>query len=507
MKKLLLLFPIAAGLLRVPAAAQTVYTNPLLEESDAYIAGNPFQRDLLLFVDLLRTTHPAFCTGEEHPFDADSLARAEYAAAADCTSPKALEERLQRIAARLHDGHTRIAAGSKNPNVYPFGVFPDGDDLRLAAVAREHEASLGKIITAINDRPAAEVLDGFRAGMSCDNEEGFRRSAGSLLSARDAWQRHPCDRTDSLLRLTFADGKSIELKPCPRKACDMAAVPRRKQEPVVRQTKDAFAYTLLPEKRLCYLFFNSCIDQDAYRMMYRRMSHPITEEVERKLQELPRFNRFLEEMFARMEEEGVTTLVVDLRSNRGGNSRLCDQLLAWLRPHEELRRFTSAIRLSPLWAEQYPEPARQMREAFAEADRRIDPDRLYASADLDFGTKQAEQSDPERTGPLFRGRVVVVQSARTYSSAGILATMIADNGIGTLIGEPGTFRPTHFGDILNWKLPHTGIRGSVSHKLFRRPDRSRDAESSLRPDATLPLTWDDFLQGTDVFQQWILENL
>lgn len=59
---------------------------------------------------------------------------------------------------------------------------------------------------------------------------------------------------------------------------------------------------------------------------------------------------------------------------------------------------------------------------------------------------------------------------------------------GTVIGAPGTFRATHYGDVLAWELPGTGIRGSVSHKLFRRPDPSRDAELSLRPDVVLPPT-------------------
>lgn len=508
MKPLLM---IAAALLGAPAAAQTVYHNPAVEQSEEYLSGNPCQRDLLLFVDLLRTTHPVFCTGEKHPFDPDSLARAEYAAAADCPSAAALSVRLQRIAARLRDGHTRVYAPSENPNRYPFGIFRDGDRLRLTSIVREHEALLGRVITAINDRPVAEVLDGFRQGISCDNEAACRVLTDRMLPTREAWQNHPADRPDSLLRLTFDDATSIFLKPCPRKACDMVSIPRRKPEPTVRQTKEPFACTLLGEKGLCYLFFNKCADRESYRLIYRYRGIPVTEEVERELQKIPRFEDFLDEMFSHMQQQGITTLVVDLRSNQGGNSRLCDELLSRLQPLDELRKYTASIRLSPLWEEQYPEPARQLREACSRAGRTLDTEHLYDLSDpiFDDGEPQmtAARQDSTAGKPLFRGRVILVQSDRTFSSAGILSTMVADNVLGTIIGQPSSFRPTHYGDILSWELPETKIRGSVSHKIFRRPDPSRDGEDSLRPDVVLTLTWDDYLKGTDRFQQWIMENL
>lgn len=104
-------------------------------------------------MDLLRTPQPAFCSGQRPPFDPDSLLRAEYPLAADCTSATALHARLRRIASRLHDEHTRIHASSNNPNRYPLRVFRAGNELRLIAVARKHETALGKRIAAINDRP------------------------------------------------------------------------------------------------------------------------------------------------------------------------------------------------------------------------------------------------------------------------------------------------------------------------------------------------------------------
>lgn len=416
-----------------------------------------------------------------------------------------LADRLQRIAARLGDGHTRVGSPSKNPNRYPFGIFLDGDSLRLRSVAPAHEAALGKAIAAINDRPVAEVLDGFRERISYDNEQTFRRMTGRLLTSRDAWQSHPCDRPDSVLRLTFSDGGCIELPPCPRGGCKTVSVPRRSADRPIFRSEDAFSYAIVPEKKLCYLIFNQCIDRETYRMMYRNRGIPITDQIERKLQGIPAFAPFLDEMFARMEAEGATALVIDLGRNQGGNSRLCDELISRLQPLAKLRGFISSVRLSPLWAEQYPEPARKVREAFARAGRKIDPDSLYDPADPLFAIIRNRKPDPGK--PLFRGRVIVLQSELTYSSAGILSSMIADNGLGTIVGRPSSFSPTHYGDMLSWKLPNTAVSGSVSHKIFHRPDRSRDGERSLLPDVMLTRTWQDYLDGKDIYQQWVLDNL
>ena len=52
---------------------------------------------------------------------------------------------------------------------------------------------------------------------------------------------------------------------------------------------------------------------------------------------MPDFGAFLKEMFGEMERNDVKTLVIDVRDNGGGNSRLCNQLLSWLKPIEDIR--------------------------------------------------------------------------------------------------------------------------------------------------------------------------
>lgn len=512
MQKFLFLLA-AAGALAVPLKAQIVYTNPAVEQSDAYLSGNPCQRDLLLFVELLRTSHPAFCTGQKPPFAPDSVAEAGYRRAARCRSAEELQPLLQQIAAGLHDGHTQVQAPSKTRSHYPLQVFQDGEELRLQSVAREYASQLGKRIDSMNGHPAQEVLDSFRTAVCCDNDAGFRRAANTILQSPQLWQQSPYGRKDSVLRITFADGERIELSPRSGKPRNLQPIRTEVVSYPVRRTREAFAYTLLPERSVCYLQFNRCQDRSAMRMIYRYTGMEITEKIEEKLQSMPRFDDFLEEMFRRIETDSIRTLVIDLSRNGGGNSRLCDVLLSWLRPRGSLETFTSLIRLSPLWERQYLKLARKMRERFARSGQTIDPDRLYDLRDTLLSGKRESGGEPDRLFRVnkepercFSGRVVVVQGPQTYSSAGILATMIADNGIGEVIGVEGSFSPSHWGDLLLWELPNTGLSGTVSSKRFRRPDTSRDAEPSLRPDAVLTQTWEEFRRGIDPVLEWLLDR-
>ena len=80
---------------------------------------------------------------------------------------------------------------------------------------------------------------------------------------------------------------------------------------------------------------------------------------EEQLAQVPDFGEFLQEMFSEMRRQGVKTLMVDVRYNGGGNSKLCSQLLSWLKPVDEMRETSSLIRVSKLWETQYPDLAKE----------------------------------------------------------------------------------------------------------------------------------------------------
>ena len=101
---------------------------------------------------------------------------------------------------------------------------------------------------------------------------------------------------------------------------------------------------------------------------------------------------------------------------------------------------------------------------------------------------------------LFEGQVVFVMSLKTYSSAGILLTDARDNHVGTIIGTTSTFSPSHYGEILPYRLPNTDVLGTISCKFFARPDAATVDDTCMQPDVEVNL------DNKDAVWQFIVEK-
>ena len=225
------------------------------------------------------------------------------------------------------------------------------------------------------------------------------------------------------------------------------------REHIMRQHASYYDYQIFPDKSICYLQFNVCADAQV---------NP--------------FGPFLDGMFAQMEAEGIGTLVVDAQYNSGGSSRVCDQLLQHLLPVLDSKNFTTYIRFSDLMAMYNP----RIAVVKAQWDSDGHADELY---------QVPEQKIPDdyQQPDIFGGQVVFVMGPRTYSSAGILLTMARDNQVGPVIGTKSTFSPSHYGEILPYRLPNTGVLGTISCKFFARPDAATVDDPCMYPDVEIDL--------------------
>ena len=366
MKKILL--SLAAILSSAMLTAQDVSQFKQLDDSlfastPAYQQGNKYQRDAILFVDMLADTHPYYIKKERR----DILFARQDAlleACAKCSSDTAFVSLLRNTLGDLRDKHTDII-----------------DMQRLKA-----------------DRQAAA-----------------EKPEAQADTAYDA---------------------------------------------IMAYKGDLFHYTILPEEKVCYLQFNRCMDARTMRN-----------------DSLPRWDKLLDEMFSKMKSDGITALVVDAQYNNGGSSRLCDELLVRLRPLAELKNFSTALRFSRLMAAYNPRIA--VAKAAWEDDGHIDE--LYA---IPSGKTPQQFVQPE----VYGGKVIFVQGKKTFSSAGMLMTLARDNNIGTIVGTTSTYTPSHYGEVLPFRLPNTGVLGSVSCKFFARPDAAHVDDKTLEPDTALDLT-------------------
>ncbi|MBO7660571.1 MAG: hypothetical protein J6S65_03440, partial [Bacteroidaceae bacterium] len=63
-----------------------VYSNASVEASEEYQKGNKYQKDFLLMMHLLETTHPAFTDVVQAPFKLPGVSRNGYRHLARCTN-------------------------------------------------------------------------------------------------------------------------------------------------------------------------------------------------------------------------------------------------------------------------------------------------------------------------------------------------------------------------------------------------------------------------------------
>ncbi len=148
-----------------------------------------------------------------------------------------------------------------------------------------------------------------------------------------------------------------------------------------------------------------------------------------------RFLSFTRAAFARMREEGVSALTIDVSENGGGDDALW---LDGLMPYLAMRPY----RTGSTYVKTVLEPDAARGETAGQV------------VHGEIGTwRQPDMDNPLR----FRGKVSVAIGPSTYSSAVLFANVMRDFGFGTLAGIGGAARRTQSGGIRRFVLPHSGL--------------------------------------------------
>ena len=158
-----------------------------------------------------------------------------------------------------------------------------------------------------------------------------------------------------------------------------------------------------------------------------------------------------------MRNAGTRTLIIDIRANPGGDD---DVWIEGIMPYIATRSFSngSSYRLKIIEGRQ------------KEGQKVGDVVR----------SSQETQYPPQLDNPLrFKGKVYVLISPRTYSSAVLFSTVMQDGGFGTLAGIGGAARSTQSGGTQNIKLPNTQMTMVVPRFVL---DRSSGSKGLLQPD-------------------------
>lgn len=167
-----------------------------------------------------------------------------------------------------------------------------------------------------------------------------------------------------------------------------------------------------------------------------------------------RFVQFTRTAFARMRDEGVTELTIDISDNGGGDDAMW---LDGLMPYLATRPYRTGSTYVKMVAE--PDTARG--------------ERAGQVVQGEIGTWRQPEPDSSMR---FQGKVVVAIGPSTYSSAVLFANVMQDFGFGTLAGAGGAARRTQSGGVRKFMLPHSGLALWVPRFILAPPSgAARDA--------------------------------
>ena len=463
--------------------------NEEIESSKRYQKGNIYQKDLLLYVDMLGETHPYYAD-EANRAKLEKQAKRMYRECAKINTDYYFKIYLQRFASSLHDGHTSIYYWEDLNKIFPIGLDIDGDNPYIINItSEEHRDLLGKEVVEINTYPVKQVLEWARPLVSADNDVNFDNLVTQYLMISEFYI--PLCFGNMQLHLTLADGSNVTIDRINRSDFRVAQLQHNTANRVTAQRGVLFDYTIFEAEGICYMQFNQFAD---------RVTHP-------NYPQLARFDDTMRDMMAEMEAKGIETLVVDLQYNGGGNSSLGTVLLSWLQPYKETQNVSVTLRYSDLLCQHYP-----YYQNFTVEGEPLERGKCYDFWSFDHSKnykvdyeKQQDSTqhiiniDPER---IFKGNVVFIQGRDSFSSASLLLTLAQDNGIGIIIGERAGGKPCHYGDILYCTLPNTNTLVTVSHKYFIRPNRALEHAEYIEPDIVIDLDNPE----RDMAWEWIVEN-
>ena len=351
---------------------------------------------------------------------------------------------FQRIAALVNDGHTAVY----NPRLpshkklafhhLPLMLYYFGTELHVRAASEKYSDLVGKRVLKIGDRDIKDIEeDLWRYHHGNDNRMQFYWQTPWYLVIPETLKYYGA--TNSLMKVKFTLGdekgvvetlvveteqlltKSYQKSTAPEEWVNMSDdagrdIPYYLQDPDVH-----FWHTKLQDKNLMYLQINKI----------------------RNKKELT-LERYMEQVMDQAEEERVKALIIDLRLNNGGNTRLMKPLIKRIIKSEQINQ---------------------------------------------------------------RGKLFVITGRNTFSAAMNLSSALEKWTNAIFVGEPTGSSPNFVGEEKNIRLPYSRLNISISNTAWIGGLNSLDTRKWIAPELGASLNAKDYEQNRDPSLSAILDYL
>lgn len=440
---------------------------------------NHYQHDFCLLIDKLIDTHPnvyhTLCETQFHDEKDKTLLLLE-----DVTDDFQAKILYQKFIKKINDGHTcLIDFYNMNENKFGIRIEKIAKDFYIKNIHTDYpEELIGQKIIQIADMPVKDTYEKISQLICSDNQFGDEKSFCNRFSNSPLIYKSLEIIQSDELTLLLENGKSIIVK-----AYQNPVFYKPRIEGLTKLSDNHFDYWIT--NNVCYFQFNAFFDQQTanfYRESGMFKDDLLAYFVQKAKDKGGDFRDFLNKMMSDIEKNQINHLIIDLRYNGGGNSTLGDQLLSCILEEKQSISCGRVDRkISNLLKECRPYHFLNYLKDKDETDLpfMIYDEKLITREDMFYNSDNPFYFKPPFK---FKGQVYLLIGKSTFSSALMLAYTMSDNDIAITIGEPTSGKPTHYGDIISFTLPHTGAVVQVSHSKFYRPNESKNDEDALYPD-------------------------
>ena len=236
---------------------------------------------------------------------------------------------LMALVASIGDGHTSLNfapfyEGESAWRLFPLSVAWLEDGWYVVGVDGNHRNLLGARLNAIDDTPIDIAFSRIAPLVAADNEVQQRTTGAAMLVTADVLAALEVSDAADQARFAFTliDGQNVEatlaaLAPADVQLQGIQPNPPLPEPPLaLRNPERWYWFETLPGTNTLYFQYDRCAE----------------------MTDLP-FADFTADLFETVARENLTRLVVDLRSNGGGNSSVLRPFLAALAAQPELEVF------------------------------------------------------------------------------------------------------------------------------------------------------------------------
>lgn len=516
----------------LPVAAHDDVSTPV---EPGRIAREALRADIDQLARLLIDSHPnPFAAEGEQAFRARVAATLQAIPAAGMT-PRAFLRLARPLVASLRDGHTSIRSAPSGEQPRQVRLLTDIVDERtyVSGVFDETQRwALGGLIESVEDLAFPELVTRTSRMRGAENPYNNLMHLGAILAdAALLEDLLALERPLSTVRVQVltTDGTRRELRVEVRPESDTTPILPASTLPKIQENAAKMGWGWAPaQSQTAILRIGSMAHyREAFEIWraagYQRQlgayldsvaGGATTDSIARKIARVPSATELLEQLFSALQKQKATTLVVDLRGNSGGSSAMDVILGHFLWSHAELLESDDGYqvpRLSALYFANYG--ATSLEQVRAESGRPSfqlgdydEREQKAWEARRARGLDAAERTRREQAlatqiarmpsfarvwnapepKPRWKGKLVVVTSASTYSAGFDLLLLLRRHGA-RVVGVPSAQSANCFIDSLPYVLAHSKLTGSIAFKRSLALPLDPVAGKLLRPDRELSL--------------------